>query len=84
MPKKKISKKHGFSLSDISTINLKNRNAKQIILHEADYPIRKFVFSELQRHCAANHRSIFPESDSPLYQTIHITEEFDTSIEKSA
>src|SRR5687768_4510271 len=32
-------------------INLKKRLAKQVILHQADFPIRKSVFAELQQHC---------------------------------
>ena len=64
-------------------INLKNRFARQVILHQADYPIRKFIFADLQRHCAANHRSVFPESDTPLYQAIHVTEEFESTADKN-
>jgi len=60
-------------------INLKNRMAKQVILHNADLPIRKPIFAELQAYCAASHRAIFPEGDSPSYQAIHITEELDRS-----
>lgn len=62
-------------------INLKNRLAKQVILHQADYPIRKSIFIDLQQHCAASHRSVFPESDAPLYQTIHIGEELERAAE---
>jgi len=62
-------------------INLKNRLAKQVILHEADYPIRKPIFTELQAHCAASHRTIFPESDAPGYQAIHISEELESRVE---
>ena len=63
-------------------INLRNRMAKQVILHEADYPIRKSIFKELQQHCASTHRPLFPESaESPTYQTIHITEELDRADE---
>ncbi len=62
-------------------INLKNRLAKQVILHQADYPIRKPIFSELQAHCAATHRTIFPESESPAYQTISISEELERVVE---
>jgi flagellar assembly factor FliW len=56
-------------------VNLKNRLAKQVILHTADYPIRKAIFGELQAHCAASHRTIFPETEAPGYHAIHITEE---------
>jgi flagellar assembly factor FliW len=62
-------------------INVKNRLAKQVILHEADYPIRKSIFTELQQHCAASHRTIFPESDAPAYQAIHLSEALGTSAE---
>jgi flagellar assembly factor FliW len=57
-------------------INLKKRLAHQTILHNQDYPIRKAIYSELQKHCAASHRSVFPDTDAqPAYQAIHITEE---------
>ena len=59
-------------------INLKNRLAKQVILHTQDYPIRKSIFSDLQQHCASNQRTIFPESDTPSYQAIHINAELDS------
>lgn len=62
-------------------INLRTRLAKQVILHQADYPIRKPIFAELQQHCAASHRTIFPESASPSYQTIHITEDLERAAE---
>jgi flagellar assembly factor FliW len=64
-------------------INVKNRLAKQVILHEADYPIRKSIFAELQQHCAASHRTIFPESDAPSYQAIHLSEELADGAEKT-
>lgn len=64
-------------------INLKNRRAKQVILHQADYPIRKSIFVDLQQHCAASSRAIFPESDTPAYQTIHISEELERAVEPS-
>lgn len=66
-------------------VNLKKRLAHQVILHQQDYPIRKSIFGELQKHCAASHRSVFPESDAPpSYQAIHITEELATeSLEPS-
>ncbi len=56
-------------------INLKTRFAKQVILEKADYPIRKSIFADLQRHCAAKQRSVFLENEAPAYQTIHISEE---------
>ncbi len=62
-------------------INLKNRLAKQVILHTADYPIRKGIFSELQSHCAASQRSIFPQSETPTYQTIRISEELEGGVQ---
>ena len=58
-------------------INLKNRSAKQVILHNQDYPIRKAIFNDLQQHCAGTSRTIFPASDSPTYQAIHINEEME-------
>jgi len=58
-------------------INLKNRLASQVILHEADYPIRQPIFAELQAHCAATHRTIFPENEASEYHTIHISEELE-------
>lgn len=64
-------------------VNLKNRLAKQVILHMADYPIRKSIFNDLQRHCAVSQRTIFSESDAPTYHTIHITEELATGPEHS-
>ena len=58
-------------------INLKARTAKQVILHDQDYPIRKGIFGDLQRHCAVTQRTIFPESDTPqpTYQAIHLSED---------
>jgi flagellar assembly factor FliW len=64
-------------------VNLKNRLAKQVILHMADYPIRKSIFNDLQRHCAVSHRTIFPENEAPGYQTIHISEELASAAEHS-
>lgn len=59
-------------------INLKERLAKQIILHNADYPIRKGIFQELQQYCATLQRSVFPDGETEAaYQTVHITEEMD-------
>ena len=61
-------------------INLKERLAKQVILHQAEYPIRKAIFQELQTHCAALQRSVFPNADNiPAYHTVHITEELAVS-----
>lgn len=64
-------------------INLRERTAKQVILHTQDYPIRKSIFGDLQRHCAVTQRSIFPEPDAPAptYHAIHISEELDTKSE---
>ena len=58
-------------------VNLKNRSAKQVILHEIDYPIRKSIFTELQQHCALSQRTIFPEADAPppTYHAIQISTE---------
>ncbi len=57
-------------------INLKTRLAKQVILHDADYPIRKSIFADLQHHCAASQRTIFPQADAPAptYHALHISE----------
>ncbi|MFM8269694.1 MAG: flagellar assembly protein FliW, partial [Pseudomonadota bacterium] len=41
-------------------INVKDRLAKQVILHAQDYPIRKSIFSELQQYCLSSERTIFP------------------------
>lgn len=64
-------------------INLKNRMAKQVILHSSDYPIRKAIFGELQQHCAGASRTIFPGADapSPTYHAIHISEDLDSTSE---
>jgi flagellar assembly factor FliW len=56
-------------------INLKNRLARQVILHNADYPIRKSIFADLQQHCATTQRAMFPDTEAPSYQAIHITED---------
>lgn len=58
-------------------INTKARLARQVILHDAEYPIRKSIFSELQQYCAGNQRTIFPEADGavPEYHAVSITEE---------
>ncbi|MBI4403472.1 MAG: flagellar assembly protein FliW [Deltaproteobacteria bacterium] len=65
-------------------VNLKTRLAKQVILHNIDYPIRKGIFSDLQRHCAAKQRTVFPDSEASAYQAIHISEEFvETNIEEN-
>jgi flagellar assembly factor FliW len=62
-------------------INLKNRQAKQVILHSTDYPIRKSIFGDLQKHCAGASRTIFPEADAPAptYHAIHISDELELS-----
>ena len=65
-------------------INLKNRLAKQVILHELDYPIRKAIYSDVQRHCSANQRPVFMDSEAPTYQAIHISEDLDQVIETEA
>jgi flagellar assembly factor FliW len=61
-------------------VNLKKRLAKQVILHEADYPIRKQIFTELQQYCAASHRVVFPVNEPTSYHTIQIKEEIEKSI----
>lgn len=67
-------------------INLKNRAAKQVILHNLDYPIRKSIFADLQRHCATRATTIFPEAEAapPTYHAIHISEELERLPEQSA
>ncbi len=64
-------------------INLKNRLARQVILHEEDYPIRQSIFADLQQYCAATHRTIFPETEEVTYQAIHLAEELARPPEKS-
>ncbi len=64
-------------------VNLKTRLARQAILHDADYPIRKAIFAELQQYCAASHRTVFPESDAPGYQAIHLADELEAPSLKS-
>ncbi|NBX92360.1 MAG: flagellar assembly protein FliW [Proteobacteria bacterium] len=56
-------------------INLKNHLAKQVILHEMNYPIRKAIFSDLQQYCISTERTIFPSLDIGAYQTIPISEQ---------
>lgn len=67
-------------------INLKNRKAKQVILHTVDYPIRKAIFNDLQRHCTTRAISLFPEAEAapPTYHAIHISEELDKPSEQTA
>jgi len=67
-------------------INLKNRKSKQVILHSLDYPIRKAIFGDLQRHCATTSTTIFPEAEATpaTYQTIHISEELERPTEQTA
>lgn len=68
-------------------VNLKERLAKQVILHTLDYPIRKSIFADLQRHCAVQQRTIFPEGDqatTPTYHAIHISEELEGTLEQGA
>lgn len=64
-------------------VNLKTRLARQVILHEADYPIRKAIFADLQQYCAATSRTVFPESDAPGYQAIHLADELEPTVEKA-
>lgn len=56
-------------------VNLKKRIARQVILHEQDYPIRQSIFADLQRHCSTSQRTIFPQSEENTYQIIPISEE---------
>ena len=64
-------------------VNLKTRLARQVILHEADYPIRKAIFTDLQQYCTASSRTVFPETDAPAYQAIHLADELDIPLTKS-
>jgi flagellar assembly factor FliW len=64
-------------------INLKKKLAKQVILHNQDYPIRQGIFAKLQQHCASTHQSIFPVGDSPQYHAIHLTEVLENTTDKS-
>ncbi len=64
-------------------VNLKMRLARQVILHEADYPIRKSIFADLQQYCAASSRTVFPETDAPAYQAIHLADELEPPVAKS-
>ena len=56
-------------------INVKDRLAKQVILHNQDYPIRKAIFSELQQYCLSSERTIFPTEDKSTYHAIPISEQ---------
>ena len=64
-------------------VNLKGQLARQVILHEADYPIRKGIFTDLQQYCAASSRAVFPENDAPAYQAIHLADELEVPLTKS-
>jgi flagellar assembly factor FliW len=55
-------------------INLKNKKAMQVILHDLDYPIRHPIFNELQSYCSAQQKTIFPTTEATAYQTIHFDE----------
>jgi flagellar assembly factor FliW len=56
-------------------INVKDKLAKQVILHNQDYPIRKAIFSELQQYCLSSERTIFPIEDNSTYHAIPISEQ---------
>lgn len=57
-------------------INLKERLAKQVILLEADYPIRYPVFAELQQFSVSAQKPLFPPTTNiPAYQSIPINED---------
>jgi flagellar assembly factor FliW len=56
-------------------INVKDKLAKQVILHNQDYPIRKAIFSELQQYCLSSERTIFPTEDNSTYHAIPISEQ---------
>lgn len=63
-------------------VNLKKRLARQVILHDADYPIRQSIFADLQQYCAATQRTIFPEAEEVTYQAIHLADELARPLEK--
>jgi len=56
-------------------LNCKTRLARQVILHNLDYPIRMPIYTQLQRHCSTSSRTIFPEDDVPQYQAVHLADE---------
>ncbi len=56
-------------------VNVKDRIAKQVILHSQEYPIRKAIYSELQQYCMSSARTIFPTEDTTTYHTIPISTE---------
>jgi flagellar assembly factor FliW len=64
-------------------INLKNRLARQVILHDADYPIRQSIFADLQQYCSATQRTIFPQNEEVTYQAIHLDSELQRPLEKT-
>lgn len=59
-------------------VNLKDRLAKQVILHKKDYPIRKSIYLELQQFCSHAQKPLFTgdrSDEAPSYQAIKINEE---------
>jgi flagellar assembly factor FliW len=56
-------------------INLKKRLAKQVILHNLEYPIRKAIYTELQSYCLGSTKTIFPTDETTDYHALPITEE---------
>jgi len=56
-------------------INLKKKVAKQVILHNLDYPIRKAIFTDLQSYCLSSTRTIFPTDEVTDYHAIPISEQ---------
>jgi len=56
-------------------INVKDRLAKQVILHDQEYPIRKAIYTDLQTFCSGTHRTIFPSEETSQYHAIPISEE---------
>lgn len=56
-------------------INVKDRLAKQVILHDQEYPIRKSIYTDLQTFCSGTHRTIFPSEETSEYHAIPISEE---------
>jgi len=60
-------------------INLKKRLARQVILHAADYPIRKAIYAGLQQHCAARHQAVFNETEATAYHAVHLADELEAT-----
>lgn len=66
-------------------LNLKEHLAHQVILHDADYPIRKAIYTDLQQYCLGTQRTIFPAEDAPLpvYQAVSLSGETEGIIKQA-